>query len=119
MTKESVKNEIRRIHAEYGKEGGKSIKPSFNYIVVVNSSDDFFVTKKLSEAKNIAIEYGSEHKEFMSIYKVELFGSEYKADLVFAYIWHKRELFEDFERTPLHIAWRTRGDLLGVVDDSD
>ena len=117
MTKESVKIEIKRIHAEYGKEGGKSIKPSFNYIVIVDSSDDFFVTDTLSEAKNIAIEYGSEHKEFMSIYEVKLFGNEYKANLVFAYKWHKRELVEDSERNPMHIAWRTRGDLLEVVDD--
>ena len=39
--KESVQNEIKHIHEEYDKEGGKSIKPSFNYIVTVDSSDDF------------------------------------------------------------------------------
>ncbi len=114
--KESVKNEIKRIHEEYDKEGGKSIKPSFNYIVVVDSSDDFFVTDTLPDAKDIAIEYGTEHNEFMSIYAVKLFGNEYKANLIFAYKWYKRELVEDFERNPLHIAWRTRGDLLEVSE---
>ncbi len=106
--------EIERIHAEYDKEGGKSIKPSFNYIVVVDSSDDFFVTDTLSEAKNIAIEYGTNHNTFMSVYKVKLFGTEYKANLIFTYKWYRRELVEDFERNPMHIAWRTRGNLLNL-----
>ena len=110
----TVKNEIKLIHEEYDKEGGKSIKPSFSYIVVVESSDDFFVTDTLSEAKDIAIEYGTEHDEFMSIYEVKLFGNEYKANLIFTYEWHKRELIENSERYPMHIAWRTRGDLLKV-----
>jgi hypothetical protein len=115
--KGSVKNEIKHIHEEYDKEGGKSIKPSFNYIVVVESSDDFFVTDTLSEAKDIAIEYGTEHNKFMSIYEVKLFGNEYKANLIFAYKWYKRELVEDSERYPMHIAWRTRGDLLEVNEN--
>ena len=115
MNKEVI-SEIRHIHEEYDKEGGKSIKPSFNYIVVVDTSDDFFVTDTLSVAKNIAIEYGTEHKEFISIYEVKLFGNEYKANLIFAYKWYKRELVEDSERNPMHIAWRTRGDLLGVAE---
>lgn len=114
MNREVI-SEIRHIHEEYDKDG-KSVKPSFNYIVVVDSSDDFFVTDTLSEAKNIAIEYGSEHNEFMSIYEVKLFGNEYKANLTFAYKWHKRELVEDSERNPMHIAWRTRGDLLEVSE---
>lgn len=113
---ESVKNEIKHIHEEYDKEGGKSIRPSFNYIVAVDSSDDFFVTDTLSGAKNIAIEYGTEHNEFMSIYEVKLFGNEYKANLIFTYKWYKRELVEDSERNPMHVAWRTRGNLLEVSE---
>ena len=115
MNKDVI-SEIGHIHEEYDKEGGKSIKPSFNYIVVVDSSDDFFVTDTLSEAKSIAIEYGSEHNEFMSIYEAKLFGNEYKANLIFTYKWYKQELVEDSERNPMHIAWRTRGDLLGVAE---
>ena len=53
----------------------------------------------------------------MSIYEVKLFGNEYKANLIFAYKWHKRELVEDSERNPMHIAWRTRGDLLEVNEN--
>ena len=52
----------------------------------------------------------------MSIYEAKLFGNEYKANLIFAYKWHKRELVEDSERNPMHIAWRTRGDLLEVAE---
>lgn len=113
MNREVI-SEIRHIHEEYDKEGGKSVKPSFNYIVVVDSSDDFFVTDTLSKAKDIAIEYGTAHNKFMSIYEVKLFGNEYKANLIFAYKWHKRELVEDSERNPMHIAWRTRGYLLEI-----
>lgn len=39
-----------------------------------------------------------------------------KGNLIFAYKWHKRELVEDSERNPMHIAWRTRGDLLEVEE---
>ena len=118
MEKEQIQNEIQQIHREYEKEI-KNIKPSFNYIVVETFSDDFIVTRTLQQAKEKAIEYGNQKQELYDIYEVKLYpDNTYRAVIVYSYDYAKKELREEHElRNCLHVAWRTRGDLLEVVND--
>ena len=56
----SLQEEIKRIHDEYY-NGGKFIKPSFKYIVVIDQTfgqhgDDFYVCNHLDKAKEKALE---------------------------------------------------------------
>ena len=118
MKREQVQNEIQQIHRAYDK-GIKNIKPSFNYIVVETFSDNFIVTKTLQQAKEKAIEYGTQRQELYDIYKVEIYpDNTYRAVIVYSYHFAKKELYEENEiHNCMHIAWRTRGDLLEVVND--
>ena len=110
-----MQKEIQHIHREYEK-GIKNIKPSFNYIVVKTMTDDFIVTRTLDQAKDKAIEYGDKEQELFDIYEVQQYpDGSYRAVIIFSYNFYKKELFEEYEiHNCMHIAWRTRGDLLEV-----
>lgn len=118
MTKEDVLKEIKVIHNEYDKPNGKCIKPSFKYIVVMNDSDDFIVTTSLHSADEKAIEYGDKLQDWASVYEVIYSESDktYKAKGLHTYVFYKKD-FEDYlvlcDRE-MHVAWRTRGDLLEI-----
>ena len=118
MTEESTLKEILHIHENYEKEGGKCIKPSFNFIVVCTNTDDFIVTKTLQQAKDKAIEYGKKMNEIFDIYEVVLYpDNTYRASIRFYFFPNENDLREDNSiKDCMHIAWRTRGALLEVVE---
>ena len=117
MTEEEFmlcKKEIAEIHKAYN-DGNKSIKPSFKYIVVL-ANNDFIVTRNLDVAQEKAIEYGNKNNDFITIYEVvQVYDATYRTKLRYSYRPAYRELKEESDlRDCMHIAWRTRGELLEV-----
>lgn len=54
MNKADIIKEVERLHKEYEKEGGKFIKPSFNYILVLESFNNkydeaYYVSNEIEE----------------------------------------------------------------------
>lgn len=118
MTKDEVIAEIKHIHSEYNNPHGKEIKPSFKYVVVMNDTDDYIVTSSLPIADEKAIEYGNKLQDWASVYEVVYSESDktYKARGIHTYHFYDKSFRDDFfmcDRS-MHVAWRTRGDLLEV-----
>ena len=111
----AVENEIKLIHSKY-EEGIKNIKPSFEYIVMNISNDDFIVTNSLDKAKEKAIEYGDKLNEIFDIYKIEFYPDKtYRAVVAYSYFPTEKDVHEEIEiHNCMHISWRTRGELLEV-----
>lgn len=118
MSKESVLEEIKLIHKSYLKEGGKSIKPSFKYLVVRTMTDDFITTKTLQQAKDKIFEYGDKLKDIFDLYEINLFpDGTYRACIRYYYFPSEKGLCEDGDlHNCMHVAWRTRGELLEAVE---
>ena len=108
------KKEISEIHKAYN-DGNKSIEPSFKYIVVLDN-DNFIVTQNLDVAQEKAIEYGNKTDDFVTIYEVrQVSDATYRTKLRYSYHPAYKELREESDlRDCMHIAWRTRGELLEV-----
>lgn len=115
--KMSLQEEIKRIHDEYY-NGGKFIKPSFKYIVVISQTlgqhgDDFYVCNHLDKAKEKALELLSLTKDWVEIYEVREYKDGFKAVEIFTIHSFDKVFRESFSSSqPMHIAWRTRGDCL-------
>lgn len=120
--KMSLQEEIKRIHDEYY-NGGKFIKPSFKYIVVIDQTfgqhgDDFYVCNLLDKAKEKALELLSLTKEWVEIYEVREYKDGFKAVEIFTIHNFDKVFRESFSSSqPMHIAWRTRGDCLNEKEN--
>ena len=106
-----IREEIKLIHSVYD-SGNKSIKPSFRFIAVSLDTDNFIVAKTLADIQSKAAEYGTKSGQIFDIFEVEEFSDKtYRAVVKYSYFPDKgiKE-----EHNCMHIAWRTRGDLLEV-----
>ena len=115
--KMSIREEIKLLHDQY-LNGGKFIKPSFKYIVVINQcfgkhGDDFYVCNSLSKGKEKALEFLPLTDDWVEIYEVVQRKDGYKANCIFTINNFDKEFRESFYNDcPMHVAWRTRGDCL-------
>ena len=120
-----IEEEIKNIHQQYDL-GNKSLKPSFRYIIMIedvfgNHSDDFLVADSMSEAEEKALFLKNYEdnivEDFVEIYEViQNNAGEYIAKIRKSI--HKeendfKEYGDFYERHPMHVAWRTRGNYLG------
>ena len=109
-----VKEEIKLIHSVYD-SGNKSIKPSFRFIAVSLDTDNFIVAKTLADIQSKAAEYGTKSGQIFDIFEVEEFPDKtYRAVVKYSYFPDKGIKEEHELHNCMHIAWRTRGDLLEV-----
>lgn len=109
-----VREEIKLIHSVYD-SGNKSIKPSFRFIAVSLDTDNFIVAKTLDVIQEKAAEYGAKLCQIFDIFEVEEFSDKtYRAVVKYSYFPGKGIKEEHELRNCMHIAWRTRGDLLEV-----
>jgi hypothetical protein len=117
MSKESVLKEIELIHKNYLEEGGKSIKPTFKYLVVRTMTDDFITAKTLQQAKDKIFEYGDKLEDIFDLYEIKLFSDgTYRACIRYCYFPCKNLREDNDIKNCMHVAWRTRGELLEVVE---
>jgi len=94
-----VREEIKLIHSVYD-SGNKSIKPSFRFIAISLDTDDFIVAKLC---------------QIFGIFEVEEFPDKtYRAVVKYSYFPGMGIREEHELRNCMHVAWRTRGDLLEV-----
>lgn len=119
MNKADVIKEVERLHKEYEKEGGKFIKPSFKYILVLESfniknDEAYYVSNEIEEICTKAltlINLGN----FGTIYEIVKSPNGYVCEEIYKLDELRREIIPSqrwAHELPMHVAWRTRGDCL-------
>lgn len=119
MNKVDIIKEVERLHKEYEKEGGKFIKPSFKYILVLesfNSKNDeaYYVSNEIEEICTKAltlINLGN----FGTIYEIVKSPNGYVCEEIYKLDELRREIIPSqrwAHELPMHVAWKTRGDCL-------
>lgn len=119
MNKVDIIKEVERLHKEYEKKGGKFIKPSFKYILVLesfNSKNDeaYYVSNEIEEICTKAltlINLGN----FGTIYEIVKSPNGYVCEEIYKLDELRREIIPSqrwAHELPMHVAWKTRGDCL-------
>ena len=119
MNKVDIIKEVERLHKEYEKEGGKFIKPSFKYILVLESfnskyDEAYYVSNEIEEICTKAltlINLGN----FGTIYEIVRSPNGYVCEEIYKLDELKKEIIPSqrwAHELPMHVAWRTRGDCL-------
>lgn len=119
MNKANIIKEVERLHKEYEKEGGKFIKPSFNYILVLESFNNkydeaYYVSNEIEEICTKAltlINLGN----FGTIYEIVKNPNGYVCEEIYKLDELRREIIPSqrwAHELPMHVAWKTRGDCL-------
>ena len=119
MSKADIIKEVERLHKEYEKEGGKFIKPSFKYILVLESfnskyDEAYYVSNETEEMCTKAltlINLGN----FGTIYEIVKSSNGYVCEEIYKLDELRREIIPSqrwAHELPMHVAWKTRGDCL-------
>lgn len=119
MNKADIIKEVERLHKEYEEEGGKLIKPSFKYILVLESfnskyDEAYYVSNEIEEICTKAltlINLGN----FGTIYEIVRSPNGYVCEEIYKLDELRREIIPSqrwAHELPMHVAWKTRGDCL-------
>ena len=119
MNKADIIKEVERLHKEYEKEGGKFIKPSFKYILVLESFNNkydeaYYASNEIEEICTKALTLIS-LGNFGTIYEIVKSPNGYVCEEIYKLDELRREIIPSqrwAHELPMHVAWKTRGGCL-------
>ena len=118
MNKTDIEKEVKYLHEQYEKDGGKFIKPSFKYIFEFQDfsrhDGDYYVSNILDDICIKAVEL-IELGEFGTIYEIIENSNGYVCEEIYKIDKYRKEITPSKRwqhELPMHVAWRTRGDCL-------
>lgn len=120
MNKADIEKEVRYIHEQYEKDGGKFIKPSFRYLLEVFScfgehDGDYYVSNDLAEIQSKALDLTNFGDTGVTIYEVVSTKDGYVGEDRYETTFEGKTLREAHRPVysrPMHVAWHTRGNCL-------